>query len=129
MVNKQMEELLHKLDTAEQGMSIKARFRSFDRMWRFVTECVSKGFVRCVGPEREALCDVPARHIFWQDEAEWYPCCVPHWPGGYQWTGHTSWPGGYVELCVIPEKAEAWLASLPPKKRKRIKVEYYEREE
>ena len=93
-----------------KGMLLSARVESFEILRALSEQLLAVGILRCLSPERLELCDAPATLIFWQDEAEWYPCCSLHWPGGEQWTGSTPFRLHRVEFPVIAELASAWLA-------------------
>lgn len=110
------------------GLSLKRWCTNFQDKKLFILACLDARILRCVSPYRDALCDEPAIQVTWQDEAEWYPCCSKHYDTGEQWTGHTRSGGGLVEVIVIPDKALAWLATLPADERAKITTEEYERE-
>ena len=114
---------------SEMGLSIRRYVRSFEQMKAFADQCVKAGIVVCVSPERSKRCDEPATRIYWQDRAEWYPCCEAHFPYMSQWCGSTSFYAHEMDLCVIPEKALAWLETLPVRERECIRKEQYERPE
>ncbi len=111
------------------GLSLKIFVQSFHDMKYWVDRFRYAGILRCLSPERDHLCDNPVSRIFWQDQAEWYPCCVEHWPGPPQWTGSTRFHPHVMDLPVIAQKALEWLKTLDPEDRKRIKTEEYERKE
>lgn len=126
-------------DQPKDGLSLRMPVRSFQQMKHFVERAVRAGVVVCVSPERQELCDNPATMIYWVDQAEWYPCCSAHNPrlsyerdhpgwGDGQWTGHTRFYPYVLDLCVIPSKAEAWLATLSAEERSKIRKEWYVRE-
>lgn len=76
---------------------------------------------------REKLCDRPATRIYWQDQAEWYPCCAEHFPyGAEMWSGHTRGWNRSASLPVLPSAIE-WIDVLPEDERRRICYWTYER--
>lgn len=111
----------------EYGLLLKRVVHTFGEKRDFIRECLRAGILRCLSPERDALCDEPATLIHWQDAAEWYPCCDLHDPGPPQWCGNTRFRPHLLTLNVIPEKAGEWLATLPPEERQKIAHQRYER--
>lgn len=118
-----------------QGLSIKRFFDNFQDMRAFLEAMVNDGIVRCLSPERDELCDDPATRIFWQDQAEWYPCCDEHWPVYWmyelyegQWTGSTPFTPCIIDVPVIADKASEWLAKLPSDTRVQITTVKYVRQ-
>lgn len=109
------------------GLALHYRVGSFQEARAFVERCIAAGIARCVSPEREEKCDEAATHIYWQDQAEWYPCCDRHAVAGAQWTGSTRWRGRSVEVVVISDLAQPWLSDLPRDEQERITLEAYER--
>ena len=109
------------------GLALHYAVNSFWEARTFVERCVRAGIARCVSPERDARCEDAATHIHWQDQAEWYLCCNRHAVGGPQWTGSTMWRALSVEVCVIADLAQAWLADVPREEQERISLEVYER--
>lgn len=114
---------------AEKGLSLSFHATSMNDLRRTLGKLVQAGIVRCVSPDRSSLCDTPAKDIFWQDQAEWYPCCGSHWPDEDQWTGSTRqrFPTE-VDVCVIPELARTWLAALSDIDRCKFDEIEYDRE-
>lgn len=125
------------LNRDKDGLALRMRVATFHQMKNFVERAVRAGVVVCISPERQDICANPATLIFWQDQAEWYPCCPEHDPrdysylGGFdggQWTGSTRFYSHVLDLCVIPGKAEAWLATLSAEERSEITKEWYKRD-
>lgn len=110
------------------GLSLNIDFRTFSEMRVFLHRLVDAGIVRCLSPMRHELCDEPAVMVFWQDQAEYYPCCEHHIEHGEQWTGSTRVVDGYLSICVIPDKAREWLALQEPALQGRIELTEYERD-
>lgn len=71
-------------------------------------------------------CDKPAKRIYWQDQAEWYFQCEDHADYGDMWTGSTRWSGTIFSKRVFPELAQAWMETLEPDERKRVKLKEYD---
>jgi len=111
----------------KKGLFLRLWVANFPDMQLFIDRCVRAGIVRCLSPKRKDLCDNPATFVFWQDQAEWYPCCYEHDPGLSQWEGSTRFYPHYLELPVIPGKAMAWLAGLSAEERSHITKRAYER--
>ena len=109
------------------GLALHRQVASFQEARTFAECCLRAGIARCVSPERAERCEDAATHIYWQDQAEWYPCCDRHAVSGPQWTGSTRWRALSVEVCVIADLAQAWLADLPREEQERIELEVYER--
>ena len=113
---------------SDMGLYLQIWVANFIDMKLFIDRCVRAGIVCCLSPERTQLCDNPATFVFWQDQAEWYPCCDEHDPGPPQWTGSTRFYPHHLELAVIPDKARAWLAGLSAEERSHITKHKYKRE-
>jgi hypothetical protein len=88
----------------DDGVQLKRWFSSFAEFRFFLRQLVRLQAVICLSPNRTERCDAPAIGIFFQDEAEWYPCCVAHWPTGPQWTGHTKYSSGYRVINLFVDK-------------------------
>jgi len=71
-------------------------------------------------------CDAPAKRIYWQDQAEWYFQCEAHADYGDMWTGSTRWSGTVLSKRVLPDLAQAWVETLEPEERKRVKLKEYD---
>lgn len=112
----------------KSGMLVSMYCRTFESLQIFVLDFVQSGSVRCLSPSRKKPCDNAATNVFWQDRAEWYPCCGDHLLEGPQWAGSTGFVPHRVELVVIPDKAEEFMNSLDERYRNDIQVEYYDRE-
>ena len=111
-----------------RGMLLSVRVDSFEFLRGFAEILLDAGILRCLSPDRFELCDAPATRIFWQDEAEWYPCCAAHWPRGEQWTGSTPFRLHRVDFPVIHDKAVAWLAQQDAPTWQVLRVSEYDRE-
>ena len=110
------------------GLRLSIRIKNFADVRYWLSRMTDAEILRCVSPERHELCDEAATGIYYQDEAEFYPSCDLHWPRHPQWSGHTRWRGYRIEVAVIPDKAQEWLASLNEEERKLITAEAYQRE-
>ena len=115
--------------TMKDGLSLQIFVHSFADMKYWIDRFMGAKILRCLSPMRKEMCDEVATKIFWQDQAEWYPCCPKHDPGPPQWTGNTHFSLHVMDLPVIPEKAIEWLNTLESEDRKRISIEEYERKE
>lgn len=71
-------------------------------------------------------CDKPAGRIYWQDQAEWYFECDDHYTPHGMWSGHTRWNPEVFSKRVIPELAQAWIATLDPDERQRVRLKEYD---
>lgn len=71
-------------------------------------------------------CDQIASRIYWQDQAEWYFECGDHYTPHDMWSGHTRWNPSVFSKRVDPEKARAWIATLEPDERDRIRLQEYD---
>lgn len=112
----------------ELGMELVIEVRGFADAKLWIDRALVGGVLRCLSPNRTGLCEQAALSVFWQDQAEWYPCCDAHREYGEQWSGSTRWNPYEMSLLVIPEKAGAWMEELAPEYREKIiKVEEYER--
>lgn len=109
------------------GFCIERECTGFEDKKFFLYRAVAAGVVRCISPERTGLCDSPAVRIYWQDQAEWYPCCAEHFPyGAEMWSGHTRGWNRSASLPVLPSAIE-WIDVLPEDERRRICYWTYER--
>ncbi len=109
------------------GLTLGRFAPDLEQMKAFLYRCLEAGILPCTSPERTEQCDAPARSIWWQDGAEWYPCCDAHRPQGEEWTGSTRFQPGWLQLVVIADKAEAWLATLTSEEQGSIELERYVR--
>lgn len=110
------------------GLTLRRRVDGFHQMRWFVEKVVHAGIARCVSAERDDLCDNPATHVYWQDQAEWYECCDEHAMPYPQWSGSTRWTGNVAAVNVIPDLAFKWLDTLDAEELKLIKLAPYIRE-
>lgn len=97
------------------GIEVGRYMSHFADMRATADSLLRAGALVCVSPGRHARCDKPATAIFWQDEAEFYPCCDEHWPHCDQWCGNTRFPRGgrtAMFLCfaerIGPEVDQVW---------------------
>ena len=111
----------------EMGLEILVRVNGFHDAKDWMYRLVRAHIVRCTSPMRSTYCDHPATRIFWQDRAEWYPCCDAHWVGGDMWTGSTRWNPDVLSMLVLPEPARAWVAALPEAERPLVRLHEYDR--
>lgn len=111
----------------QKGLSLKIFVYNFHDMKYWIDRFMSAKILRCISPERKEICDNTVTKIFWQDPAEWYPCCDEHMPGPPQWTGSTRFSPHMMDLPVFPKEAIAWLVTLESEDRAKIKTEEYER--
>jgi len=109
------------------GLTLIVSINDFNVMRAFMNRAMMAGIVRCVAPGRADLCDSAATHYFWQDAAEWYPCCDEHRESGPQWTGSTRFSPHDLEISVIRDLAEAWIESLGNGLSSKIKKLYHNR--
>lgn len=95
------------------GVDVRRFCRTYGDMRAFVDDVIRAKIARCLSPERAILCDDPATSVFFQDAAEWYPCCEQHQIVNRQWTGSTRFTPHVVGIPVFPELAESWFHGLP----------------
>lgn len=90
------------------GYEAIVKVNGFQDARHWIQRMVRAGIVEC------SSCAKPATHVYWQDQAEWYPHCEDHRDSGDQWTGSTHWNPVDFGLTVLPEAAKAWHATLSP---------------
>lgn len=108
--------------TKTLGKSLIIQVRGFSDAQRWIRRCLDAGILKCTGGN----CWHAATHVFWQDQAEWYPLCDEHHEIGRQWSGSTRWNPSSFSLAVLPDKVDEWLTSLDPDYCKFVTLEEYD---
>jgi hypothetical protein len=108
-----------KVETGERWTGVEARrhCKTFQELRAFVDEVIRARVARCLSPDRTELCDSPAVRVYWQDQAEWYPCCELHTVNQDQWTGSTHFRPHVVEIPLLADRAEEWHRGLTAERR------------
>lgn len=103
------------------GRALRTWVGSFQSMKQALRELMAADLVIC------SACDQPAKHIDFQDAAEWFCHCPDHHYGfGEQWTGSTRFQPHLLWVAVFPDRVDAWLAALPDAERAQWKLESYD---
>lgn len=90
-----------------EGLEVVRWMESFDQLEATLRASLQRRSLVCTSPNRHSRCDAPATRIFWQDAAEYYPCCGAHWPDGQQWTGNTRFRPHYATFLLFAERGDA----------------------
>ncbi len=110
-----------------KGVELTRWFGNLEDLKRCLRSLLVKRALVCLSPNRHERCDTPATGIFWQDQAEWYPCCDAHWPSQSQWCGSTRFRGGYIALNCFDERLDYAEINVHPLNQGGDKVERYDR--
>jgi hypothetical protein len=96
------------------------KVRGFDDARSWIRRLIADGIVKC------GMCDQPATHTFFQDQAEWYCRCNSHPEEGRQWTGSTRWNPSSFSINVLKDRAEQWLSDLSFNERKQFRMRSFD---
>jgi hypothetical protein len=107
----------------EMGLRAIVKVRGFTDARRWIERLVREGVVKCHGGD----CDACATHVYWQDQAEWYPLCEAHREHNPMWSGSTRWNPQSFGINLLPDVARKWYTELDSETQARIQLSEYDK--